>query len=476
MGSLPMPTLRKPLAGSQSGFLTTSTTTDPYRYQVGYGNSFVSEALPGTIPYAQNTPQKCKYGLYSEQLNGTSFISPRQTLQHVWLYRILPSLAHGKTSRHPEDRDIESCFSPINNNVEFVPDGLCWLPFPIPSQGQIDFVQGLKTIAGNGDSTTKEGLAVHIYAANTSMRNRAFCSYDGDMLILPQEGRLDIRTELGKMMVRPGELVVVQAGIKFSVALPDGPSRGYIQEVFGSHYELPDMGPIGSNGMALPRDFEYPLASFEEDSSVWDIVIKTAGKLWTTKQDHTPFDVVAWHGNYVPYKYAAEKFINVAVVDRDQSDPTVYTILTAKSKIPNVSISEVAFFTPKWNVSTNTFRPPYYHRNMAAEMMGIIYGKYGGSSRDLCAGGLSYQPSYAPHGESYEVFTAASNRELKAERVGEGFLAFMLHISTHVALTKYALGHEGLQGLSPGLGEGFRPHFYDHVEEIHDDLKKAGLT
>ncbi|KAI1485288.1 homogentisate 1,2-dioxygenase [Biscogniauxia mediterranea] len=459
----------------QSAFLTSTSAEDPYRYQVGYGNTFVSEALSGTIPSVQNTPQKCKYGLYPEQLNGTSFVSPRKSLQHVWFYRIMPSMATGRTERVAHTQEIESSFLPNNDNVEFVPTGLCWLPFPIPSEGTpVDFVQGIKTIAGNGDSTTKEGLAIHIYTANVSMNNRAFSSYDGDMLILPQEGRLDIKTEMGKMMVRPGELVVIQAGIKFQVNLPDGPSRGYIQEVFGSHYELPDMGPLGSNGMALPRNFEYPIAAFNEDFSEWNIVVKIAGRLWAIEQSHTPFDVVSWHGNYIPYKYAAEKFINTAVVDRDQSDPTLYTVLTAKSKIPDVAISEVILFTPKWNVSTDTFRLPYYHRNMAAELMGIIYGKYNGTSRDLRPGGLSYQPSFAAHGESYEAFQSASNCALKPERAGEGTLAFMFHISTHVALTKYALDRSGVvQGLAPGLGTSFKPQFFDHADEIRDDLKKA---
>ncbi|KAI0598285.1 homogentisate 1,2-dioxygenase [Biscogniauxia sp. FL1348] len=436
----------------QYTFLTSTSTEDPYRYQVGYGNTFVSEALPGTIPSAQNTPQRCKYGLYSEQLNGTSFVSPRKSLQHVWFYRIMPSMATGLTEQMAPTKEIESSFLPGNDNVKFIPTGLCWLPFPIPSEGTplVDFVQGIKTIAGNGDSTTKDGLAIHIYTANVSMTNRAFSSHDGDMLILPQQGRLDIKTEMGNMMVRPGELVVIQAGIKFQVNLPDGPSRGYIQEVFGAHYDLPDMGPLGSNGMALPRNFEYPIAAFNEDFSEWNIVVKIAGKLWTTEQNHTPFDVVSWHGNYIPYKYAAEKFINTAVVDRDQSDPTLYTVLTAKSKAPDVAISEVILFTPKWNVSTNTFRPPYYHRNMATELMGIIYGKYNGTSRDLRPGGLSYQPSFVAHGESYEAFQNASNCELKPERVGEGTL-----------------------GLAPGLGASFKPQFFDHADEIRDDLRKA---
>ncbi|ORY63172.1 homogentisate 1,2-dioxygenase [Pseudomassariella vexata] len=464
-------------ACSQSTFITRTTGRDPYRYQVGFGNFFNSEAVPGVIPEAQNTPQVCKYGLYSEQLTSEGFIAPRSTAQHVWFYRILPGVVQGIATKLPHNLDLESRFATENGNVEFVPHGLCWQPFPLPSDNeQVDFVQGLKTIAGNGDATTKEGVAIHIYTANVSMRNRAFCSHDGDMLFLPQQGRIEIQTELGMMMVRPGELAVIQAGIKFKISLPDGPSRGYVQEIFGTHYELPDMGPIGTNGMALPRNFKHPVASFDRDLSEWEIVVKLAGKLWYSKQNHTPFDVVAWHGNCVPYKYGLENFINTAVVDRDQSDPSVYTVLTAKSKIPNVAISELMAFTPKWNVSTNTFRPPYYHRNMACEIMGLIYGPYCGSSRKLAAGGLSYQSSYTPHGETYETYKKATEAELKPERGGEGVLAFMFHIPTHIGLTKYALERSGVLDEPVGpLFNTMKPNFMDHTSEVNEDLTRMGL-
>ncbi|KAI1850073.1 hypothetical protein JX266_004452 [Neoarthrinium moseri] len=461
----------------QSVFMTSSTPEDPYRYQVGFGNFFNSEAVPGVIPESQNTPQVCKYGLYPEQLTSTGFIASRNSMQHVWFYRILPGVVQGAAAKLSGNLDLEANFSTNNDNVEFPPHALCWLPFKLPSQSErVDFIEGIKTIAGNGDATMKEGLAIHIYAANVSMTNRAFCSHDGDLLIIPQQGRLDIQTELGMLMVRPGELVVIQAGIRFKVSLPDGPSRGYIQEIFGSHYELPDMGPLGANGMALPRNFEFPIASFDEDISEWEVVVKLAGKLWSYKQQHTPFDVVAWHGNCIPYKYALAKFINTAVVDRDQSDPSVYTVLTAKSKIPGVAITEVMAFTPKWNATTNSFRPPYYHRNMAAEVMGIIYGPYGGSSRDLRAGGLSVQSSYTAHGETYETYKKATTAELKPERVGEGVLAFMFHIPTHIGLTKYALERSGvLHPPSPALFSSMRPHFLEHTDEVNADLKRMGL-
>ncbi|KAH6659485.1 homogentisate 1,2-dioxygenase [Truncatella angustata] len=464
-------------AYSRAAFMTSPTDEDPYTYQVGFGNFFNSEAIPGVIPTSQNTPQTCKYGLYSEQLTSTGFIASRSTMQHVWFYRILPALVQGTATKLSTNGDVESKFSTNNANVDFPPNVLCWLPFQLPSDNEeVDFAQGLKTIAGNGDATMKEGLAIHIYTANASMKNRAFCSNDGDMLIIPQQGRLDIQTELGLLMVQPGELVVIQAGIKFKISLPDGPSRGYVQEVFGSHYELPDMGPIGANGMALPRNFECPVASFDEDLSEWEVVVKLAGKLWSYKQQHTPFDVVAWHGNCIPYKYALGKFISAAAVDRDQSDPSAYTVLTAKSKIPGIAISEVMAFTPKWNATTNSFRPPYYHRNMAAEVMGIISGPYGGSSRDLRAGGLSFQSSYTPHGETYETYEAATTAELKPERVGEGFLAFMFHIPTHLGVTKYALERSGvLNSPSPALFNSMRPHFLERAEEVNEDLRRMGL-
>ncbi|KAL0944392.1 homogentisate 1,2-dioxygenase [Colletotrichum truncatum] len=465
-------------ASAQHAFSTEPTTDDPYAYQVGFGNRFSSEAIPGTLPRSCNVPQKVKYNLYSEQLNGSTFVSSRINLQNAWFYRIFPSVAHGNLAKVPHNADIESKFLSLNENVEFVPGALCWRAFPIPSVDgpTVDFVQGLKTIVGHGDPTTKEGLAVHVYSSNASMKNRAFCSNDGDMLLVPQLGRLDIQTEFGRMMVRPGELAVIQSGIRFKVELPDGPSRGYIQELFGSRYELPELGPLGSNGMALPRDFESPVASFDMDISEWEIVYKLAGKLWSCRQDHTPFDVVAWDGNYVPFKYAAEKFVNAAFVDKDQADPSLYTVLTAKSKIPGVPITDFMFFTPKWSSATNTFRPPYYHRNMATEVVGIIHGDYKGTSRNLEAGGLSFQSSYMPHGETHEAFEQATAIELKPQRVGEGFLAFMFQISTHCAVTQFALERSGVLEVPPAsLWDSMQGHFFEYIDEVNEDLTRRGL-
>ncbi|KAH8879651.1 putative homogentisate 1,2-dioxygenase [Thozetella sp. PMI_491] len=469
---------------AQGPYSTEPSSLDPYRYQTGFGNRFESEALPGVLPRGRNTPQKCKYGLYSEQLNGSPFISSRTGIQHVWMYRIRPSVAHQEVVPAPTlNENLEACFLPPNRKVQYVTSQETWGAFPLirsgpEDAGQKDFVEGICTVGGQGDATMKEGLAIHIYSCSRSMGQRAFANHDGDFLLLPQTGRLQIQTELGWLMVRPGELAVIQAGIRFRVLLPDGPSRGYIQEVFGTHYELPELGPIGSNGMAHPRDFESPLAAFEIDSSPWEIVYKTAGALQSCRQNHTPFDVVAWHGNLVPYKYAIEKFINVANVNRDQADPTVYCVLTARSRVPGVSLTDFLAFTPKCIPTTDTFRPPYYHRNMSTEMMGILYGRFGGSSHALEPGGLSYEAPYMPHGETYETWLQATTRELQPEAICEDTIAFMLHISVPVMLTDWAIKGEGAKSLhesSPEQWDTLRAHFLDHLDEVDEDLAKAGL-
>ncbi|KAL2810748.1 homogentisate 1,2-dioxygenase, partial [Aspergillus granulosus] len=465
------------MASATASFTSAPTAADPYIYQVGFGNRFASEAIPGTLPVACNTPQRCKYDLISEQLNGTPFISPRASLLNTWFYRIHPSVVHGKLKKSPKNDDLEADFSLANANVEFTPQDMGWDIFDIPPASEpVDFIQGWKTIAGHGDPSLKEGLAVHMYMANTSMANKAFVNNDGDLLIIPQEGRLDIQTEYGRMMVRPGELAVIQAGMRFKVILPDGSVRGYIQEIFGSHYELPELGPIGSNGMAMPRDFETPVASFDLDQSKWEIVVKLMGEHFVYKQGHTPFDVVAWHGTYAPYKYAMEKFINAATVDRDQSDPSIYCVLTAKSKRPGAALSDFLVFTPKWNATRNTFRPPYYHRNVATEIMGMTYGKWGGSATNLQPGGLTYEPSYMPHGESYERWKEATSGELETIRVGEGVIGFMMHISGHVLLTKYALERSGKLEVTPeGFWDDFQGRFLERLDEVDEDLKSIGL-
>ncbi|EXJ84726.1 homogentisate 1,2-dioxygenase [Capronia epimyces CBS 606.96] len=483
MISAPSPSPSPPFgATARCAYSTTPSAEDPYAYQVGFGNRFATEAIPGVLPQARNTPQRCKYDLFSEQLNGTPFVSARASQLHAWFYRIRPSVAHRPLKKLCHRHDIQACFSASSHTStsQFLPQDQSWDAFPLPDDGEsVDFVQGIKTIGGHGDPVLKEGLAVHVYTANQSMDRTAFCNNDGDLLILPQQGRLDIQTEFGHMMVRPGELAVIQAGIRFKVRLPDGPVRGYMQEIFGSHYELPELGPIGSNGMALPRDFEHPLASFDVDvdkTAPWTVQCKLAGQLFEYEQEHTPFDVVAWHGNYVPYKYALDKFVNAATVDKEQSDPSIYCVLMARSKTVGVALSEFLVFTPKWSVTTNTFRPPYYHRNVATELMGMISGVWSGSVTTLVPGGLTYEPSFMPHGESYERWREATTADLQPQRVNEDAMAFMFHISGHISLTDYALQRTGvLHDLHPTFWDGFEGGFVKHLDQVNKDLAAAGL-
>ncbi|KAJ7589973.1 homogentisate 1,2-dioxygenase [Mycena floridula] len=462
-------------ASAQTTFGTTPSKEDPYIYQVGFGNRFASEAIPGTLPHAQNSPQKNKYDLYAEGMTGSSFVAPRAENLSTWLYRIRPSVAHQGFKRMPDNPDLESNFLPLNPKVHISPTQLAWHPFDIPKE-PTTFVEGLKTLAGNGDPTLREGLAIHVYVANKSMENEAFCNNDGDMLILPQQGRLDVQTEMGRMMVRSGELLVIQRGMKFKVKFPDGPSRGYIQEIYGSHYQLPELGPLGSHGLANVRDFETPVASFDIDQSAWTIVYKVCGQLHACSQEHTPFDVVAWHGNYVPYKYALEKFTNVGSISKDHIDPSIFCVLTAKSKDSKVPLADFLIFSPRWDVASHTFRPPYYHRNSSTEFMGLIYGTYGGRSDGFQPGAASYETGFCPHGVSYEEFKKATEAELKPMRVHEGTMAFMFESSMMFTMTDYAMKRSGkLHEHEPKMWDDLKGQFMNHLDQVNADLKAAGL-
>ena len=307
-----------------------------------------------------------------------------------WLYRARPAVAHQGFSDLPDNPDTESNFLPINKRVHISPTQLAWLPFDIPSEGA-DFVDGLKTIAGSGDPTLREGIATHMYMANKNMDKKAFVNSDGDFLICPQQGALDIQTEFGMLFVQPGEICVLQRGQRYKVNLPDGPSRGYVLEIWGSNFELPELGPLGGNSLANARDFLTPTAKYEIVREKWEVVYKLGGKFFVSTQEHGPFDVVAWHGNYVPYKYDLTKFVNVGSISVDHIDPSIFCVLTAKSRDPAAPLADFLIFSPRWDVASHTYRPPYYHRNVASEFMGLLYGEYGGRSDEFQPGGASYE-------------------------------------------------------------------------------------
>ncbi|GAA6052039.1 hypothetical protein JCM3770_002334 [Rhodotorula araucariae] len=455
------------------------TKQDPYSYVVGFGNSFASEAIPETLPIGQNSPQKNKFGLYTEQCTATSFVAPRHLNQKLWFYRLRPSVAHQGFVRLPDNEDLESEFSSSNPKVSVSPTQIAWRPFPLPKDTeQVTFVQGLKTICGNGSPESATGLAIHMYLANTSMDKEAFINNDGDMLIVPQLGRLDIQTELGHLMVSPGEICVIQKGLRFKVKLPDGPSRGYIQEIFGTHYKLPELGPLGANGLANPRDFEHPVASFEIDQSGWNITYKLMGTLWSCFQEHSPFDVVAWHGNYVPYKYDLSRFCGVGSITFDHIDPSIFCVLTADSDTPGTPLADFLLFSPRWDVASHTFRPPYMHRNAASEFMALVIGDYGGRSDEFAPGGGSYECGHTPHGVDYDVWKAATEIEQNgAQWISDGCYAVMFESSRMFTLTDYAVKRAGtIHYHEPKMWDKLEAEFIDRLDEVNEHLRAHGLA
>ncbi|CAD0202689.1 unnamed protein product [Chrysodeixis includens] len=330
------------------------------QYLSGFGSEFTSEdpRRPGSLPEGQNNPQRCPYGLYAEQLSGTAFTAPRHENKRSWLYRIRPSVIHKPFQK----LDAAKYLTHNWDEQEPDPNQSRWLPFDLPPASQsVDFVSGLHTVCGAGDPRSRNGLAIHVYLCNASMDKKAFYSSDGDLLIVPQQGTLKITTEFGLMEVSPNEIAVIQLGMRFSVNV-EGPTRGYILEVFDGHFKLPDLGPIGANGLANPRDFLTPVARyFDEEIPGFKIVNKYQGSLFVAEQSHSPFDVVAWHGNYVPYKYDLSKFMVINSVLYDHADPSIFTVLTCPSTRPGVAIADFVIFPPRWTVTEHTFRPPYYH-------------------------------------------------------------------------------------------------------------------
>uniref|UniRef100_A0A0K0EZD4 Homogentisate 1,2-dioxygenase n=1 Tax=Strongyloides venezuelensis TaxID=75913 RepID=A0A0K0EZD4_STRVS len=409
------------------------------KYQTGFGNEFATEdpRCPGVLPEGQNSPQVCNYGLYAEQLSGTAFTVGRKDNQRTWFYRIRPSVIHNPFVPLPNEEI--PYFTNDGSKVHSNPNQLRWHPHPLPENGKnIDFVQSLYTVCGAGDVRSRNGIYIHLYACNASMKNKVFYNSDGDFLIVPQEGSLFITTEFGRLKVDPLEIVVIPQGIRFSVNVT-GPSRGYILEVFGTHFQLPDLGPIGANGLANPRDFEYPVAWYEDKDDVHYIISKFQGEFFTATQDHSPFDVVGWHGNYAPYKYNLTKFMVINTVSFDHCDPSIFTVLTAPSTKTGVAIADFVIFPPRWGVAEHTFRPPYYHRNCMSEYMGLIKGVYEAKEGGFKPGGGSLHSMMTPHGPDNTCFEVNSNAKLVPQRVAENTMSFMFESSLNMGITKHGL-------------------------------------
>jgi homogentisate 1,2-dioxygenase len=407
--------------------------TDTLQYQSGFGNHHETEAETGALPLGQNSPQAAPLGLYAEQLSGSSFVAPRHENLRTWLYKIRPSVRHSKFAA-VQGSNLRS--RPFNE-IAASPDQMRWNPVPIPEK-QTDFIDGLVTIAGNGDSASIRGSAVHIYAANKSMTDRYFYNADGDLLIVPEMGALKVATELGVLTVTPWEICVIPRGVKFQVELLDATARGYVCENYGPPFKLPHLGPIGANGLANPRDFLAPVARYEEKKGDFELITKFAGKLWQASLDQSPLDVVAWHGNYYPYKYDLRLFNVINSVSYDHPDPSIFTVITSPSEIPGVANVDFVIFPPRWMVAEKTFRPPYYHRNVMSEYMGLIEGVYDAKVEGFVPGGGSLHNCMSAHGPDAQTFNNASQADLKPQRI-DNTLAIMFESSLIYSPTKFAV-------------------------------------
>jgi len=410
-------------------------------YQSGFGNEFATESEPGALPQGQNSPQHAPLGLYTEQISGTPFTAPRLLNRRTWSYRIRPSVMHEPYAEFAGATHLRS--GPFNE-LPTPPNQMRWNPLPVPS-APTDFVEGIFTLGGSGDPALQDGVGIHLYVANQSMHDRFFYNADGEMLILPQEGRLILRTELGILDVAPGELAVIPRGIKLRVELPDSTARGYICENYGQTFRLPDLGPIGANGLANTRDFLTPVAAYEDREGSFEVISKFLGRLWRCEIDHSPLDVVAWHGNYAPYKYDMARFNCINSVSFDHPDPSIYTVLTAPAAgLAGTANVDFAIFPPRWMVAEHTFRPPWFHRNMMNEFMGLILGQYDAKAEGFLPGGASLHNCMSGHGPDAETFERASQAELKPHLI-EGTLAFMFETRLPVRPTRFALEEKILQ-------------------------------
>ena len=408
---------------------------EPLRYQGGFGNQFASEAEPGVLPQGRNSPQKAPHGLYAELVSGSAFTTPRAENRRTWMYRRQPSVVVGGYAPYVQ----AGWKTGAAGGVEAPPDPLRWAPAAIPdaAAAPLDFVDGMRSLVVNGDVEAQAGVAAHLYLVNRSMERRAFFNADGEMLVVPQQGVLTITTELGVLQVAPGEIALLPRGLVFKVAV-DGPSRGYVCENYGAHFRLPELGPIGSNGLANPRDFLAPVAAFERDAAPHVLVKKFAGRFWTAACAASPFNVVGWHGNLAPLKYDTAHFMTIGSISFDHPDPSIFTVLTSPSDTPGTANCDFVIFPPRWLVAEDTFRPPWYHRNVMSEFMGLVHGQYDAKPEGFRPGGASLHNGMVPHGPDVDAFERASSAVLAPHKL-ENTLAFMFESRYRFRPTEWAM-------------------------------------
>ena len=424
-------------------------------YMSGFGNSFESEALAGALPIGRNSPQKVNYGLYAEQLSGSPFTAPQATNQRSWLYRIRPTVKHSARYRKV-DKGLTRT-GPCREEHDLPIGQLRWNPIPLPSE-PTTFVTGLRTITTAGDADAQAGMAAHVALVTRSMQDEYFFTADGELLVVAQQNALRFRTEFGVIDIEPGQICVIPRGVIFKVELPGGPARAYVCENYGGAFTLPDRGPIGANCLANPRDFHTPVAAFEDKPGAATLYVKWGGEMYATEIGQSPLDVVAWHGNYAPYCYDLRHFSPVGAIAFDHPDPSIFTVLTAPSETHGTANVDFVIFPERWAVAENTFRPPWYHRNIMSEFMGLVYGVYDAKPEGFVPGGISLHNMMLPHGPDAQAFEHASNVELAPVKLSDT-LAFMFETRYPQRVTRYAATVEQLQDDYTDCWSGLKKHF-----------------
>lgn len=408
--------------------------TSSLQYLSGFGNEHATEAVAGALPQGRNSPQRAPFDLYPELISGSAFTAPRHENRRTWMYRRQPSVVAGRY--HAYAHALWTTGG--DRSAAIAPEPLRWNPIGFEPGVHQDFIDGMRTIAANGDAEAQAGMGSLMYLATESMGRRAFVNADGEMLIVPQQGRLRITSEMGVLEVKPGEIALLPRGVVFKVYLPDGPSRGYVCENYGAHFRLPELGPIGSNGLANARDFLAPVAAFDEPGTPHELIKKFGGRFWRAPTRSSPFNVVAWHGNLTPVKYDTVNFMVIGSISFDHPDPSIFTVLTSPSDTPGTANCDFVIFPPRWLVMEDTFRPPWYHRNLMSEFMGLVHGEYDAKPGGFKPGGASLHNCMVPHGPDEEAFTKASNAPLAPQKL-DNTLAFMFESRYRFIPTAYAM-------------------------------------
>ena len=435
---------------------SSDTASSSLRYQSGFGNEYATEAVAGALPQGRNSPQRAPFDLYPELISGTAFTAPRHEQRRTWMYRRQPSVVAGRYQPYAQPLWTTGG----DREAALPPEPLRWHPVPFETGVETDFVDGMRTLCANGDADAQTGVGSLVYLATKSMGRRAFVNADAELLLVPQQGALRITTELGVLEVKPGEIAVLPRGLAFKVDLLDGPARGYVCENYGAQFRLPELGPIGSNGLANARDFLAPVAAYEDEVGPYELIKKFGGRFWRAPAKGTPFNVVAWHGNLAPVKYDTVNFMTIGSISFDHPDPSIFTVLTSPSDTPGTANCDFVIFPPRWLVMEDTFRPPWYHRNLMSEFMGLVYGEYDAKPGGFKPGGASLHNAMVPHGPDEEAFEKASSVDLKPQKL-DNTLAFMFEsryrfIPTAFAMNTAPLDHDYADCWA-GLKDQFKP-------------------